>query len=335
MTPILGHQPIMQRFTRLLQEQRLPHAWLLYGQQGIGKAMLAGQMAAAYFCESRQDDGLPCGQCHSCAMLRAESHPDFMHCGIAWNEKKKKFNRDIGVDQIREVLSFMAMSGSQSERRMVLLDDANAMNAASANGLLKGLEEPQAGSLLIIVCHDLTRLPATIRSRCMLEHCSPLQAGDVQSVLDHMTLAKNVQALAHDLAVGCPGRVQCLQDADLARAALAWHAILNDIAKADVGVMDDWLQKHVSLLPHDLIVAIVMLHLEEYLEGHLKESLEGNLEKESTMNMSNFDAYQGLLDTAESVLAWPAEVLRHSLRPAPALLSRILDVRAALKQCGS
>jgi len=329
MTRILGHQPAMQRFTRLLQEQRLPHAWLLYGQQGVGKAMLAEQMAAAYFCESLTEEGLPCGQCHSCAMLRAESHPDFMHCGIAWNEKKKKFNRDIGVDQIRDILSFMAMSGSQSERRVVLLDDANAMNAASANGLLKGLEEPQAGSLLIIVCHDLTRLPATIRSRCMLEHCAPLSAEDVQLVLSDMSLAERVQVLAHDLATGCPGRVQCLQDGDLAQAALTWYEMLNDMTTADVGMMDAWLQKHVSLMPHDLIVAIVMLHLEKYLDGPVEKEAQ-----KAAGNTASFVAYQGLLDAAYAVLAWPAEVLRHSLRPAPALLSRILDVRAALKKCG-
>jgi len=200
---VLGHEAINQRFAHLMQENKLPHAWLLHGLRGVGKAMLAQQLAATYLCAHRT----ACGTCHSCCMLEADSHPDFVQLGILWDEKKKKFLRDINIAQIRDVLSFLSLSGMESQRRVVILDDADAMNNQAANALLKGLEEPTDGALLLIVCHDLTHLPATIRSRCMLEHCAPLNDGDIQQVLSQMALPEKVMPLASSLTLGCPGHI--------------------------------------------------------------------------------------------------------------------------------
>ncbi len=312
---VLGHGDTAQRFETLMQQKKMPHAWLLHGLRGVGKAMLAQSLAASYLCESLTNHGAACGQCHSCHMLAGDSHPDFMQMGILWDEKKKKFYRDISVAQVRDALSFLSLSGMQSQRRVLLLDDADAMNNQAANALLKGLEEPSAGSLLLIVCHDLTRLPATIRSRCMLEHCAPLHEDDMQQALQVMDLSENVASLAKELAQGCPGHVAILQDDDVAQACLQWHQQVTDISRADIGMMSDFLQKHIQIIPHDLIIAILMLPLQ----------------KELQQASSSYDRKQHVFDSAQALLAWPAEVVRHSLRPVPALISRILDMRSALK----
>ncbi len=312
---VLGHGDAAQRFATLMQQNKLPHAWLLHGLRGVGKAMLAQSLAASYLCESLTDHASACGQCHSCHMLIADSHPDFMGMGILWDEKKKKFNRDISVGQVRDALSFLSLSGMQSQRRVLLLDDADAMNNQAANALLKGLEEPSVGSLLLIVCHDLTRLPATIRSRCMLEHCAPLHENDMQEALKGMALSESIVSLAKQLAQGCPGHIALLQDDDVAQACLQWYQQVTDISAADIGMMSDFLQKYIQIIPHDLIIAILML------------SLQNELEKCS----SSYAKKQHVFESAQALLAWPAEVIRHSLRPAPALISRILQMRGALK----
>jgi len=312
---VLGHGDTAQRFATLMQQNKLPHAWLLHGLRGVGKAMVAQSLAASYLCESLTNHGAACGQCHSCHMLASDSHPDFMGMGILWDEKKKKFNRDISVGQVRDALSFLSLSGMQSQRRVLLLDDADAMNNQAANALLKGLEEPSAGSLLLIVCHDLTRLPATIRSRCMLEHCAPLHENDMQQVLQGMDLPENVASLAKKLAQGCPGHVAILQDDDVAQACLQWYQQVTDISRADIGMMSDFLQKHIQMIPHDLIIAILMLPLQ----------------KELQQVSSLYEGKQHVFESAQALLAWPAEVVRHSLRPVPALISRILQMRGALK----
>jgi len=312
---VLGHDGSVQRFARLMQENKLPHAWLLHGLRGVGKAMLAQTLAGSYLCESLMDDGLACGQCHGCHMLAADSHPDFMHMGILWDEKKKKFNRDIRVAQVRDALSFLALSGMQSTRRVVLLDDADAMNNQAANALLKGLEEPSAGSLLLIVCHDLTRLPATIRSRCMLEHCAPLSEKNMQIALKNMVLSEDVMPLATQLTLGCPGHISVLQGDDVAQACLQWHKQVMDISRADIGLINDRLAKYIQVIPHDLIIAILMQSLQETLQ----------------QPAASYAAKEKVFQSAQALLTWPADVIRHSLRPVPALISRILDMRTALK----
>jgi len=312
---VLGHDGTAQRFATLMQKNTLPHAWLLHGSRGVGKAMLAQALAAFYLCESQADGGLACGECHSCHMLKAESHPDFMRLGILWDDKKKKFLRDISVGQVRDGLSFLALSGMQSQRRVVLLDDADAMNNQAANALLKGLEEPSQGSLLLIVCHDLTRLPATIRSRCMLEHCAPLGKSDMQQALKSMALAEDIMPLAAELALGRPGHVALLQGSDVAQACLQWRKQVVDISCADIGLINDALAKYIQMIPHDVIIAILMLSLQETLQ----------------QPAASYAAKESVFQAAQALLAWPKDVIRHSLRPVPALISRILDMRGVLK----
>ncbi|MCF6208636.1 MAG: DNA polymerase III subunit delta, partial [Ghiorsea sp.] len=175
MKQVLGHDKVRTAFGEALQGGRLHHAWFLHGIKGIGKACLAEQLAALFLCESPDFHTYQaCGQCHACAMLHAGSHPDVSKVERLYDSKKKKYNRDINIAQTREALGFLALSGLKSQKRVLMIDDANLMNNQAANALLKGLEEPAEGSLLLIVCHDLMRLPATIRSRCMMQACAPL-----------------------------------------------------------------------------------------------------------------------------------------------------------------
>ncbi len=305
--PALGHEALHQRFVNGLNNQKLHHAWLLYGVKGIGKATEAMAMAALYLCENRTADGQACGVCHACCMLKAGSHPDFV--SVERLEKK----RDISVDQIREVLSFLSLSGMESEKRVVFLDDAETMNIQAANALLKGLEEPTSGSLLLMACHDLIRLPATIRSRCMLGHCAPLCDAHMNSVLADMDFTDDSRRLAVDIAGGRPGHVACLQDASVADGLIRWRALLKDVQRADVGELQSWLDSHLNLIPHDLIVDVVLQESENMLQG-----------------VERFSTREELLKTMWSVAAWPREVVRHSLRATPALMALLLQLRSVL-----
>jgi len=315
MSVILGHDEVRTAFGEALQAERLHHAWLLYGIQGIGKATLAKQLAALAMCESPDLSNFQaCGQCHACAMLFAGSHPDYAHVELLYDDKKKKFNRDINIAQTREALDFLALSGLKSKRRVLMIDDANLMNNQSANALLKGLEEPTEGSLLFIVCHDLQRLPATIRSRCLLQACSPLNEADMQAVLDKQGLDKELHALAIELGQGSPGRVAMLSDSSQAKALLAWQRILHNIAQSDIGEMQKWLDKYVKEIPHDLIANMILS------AGH--DAMAGQTQWDKSTRI-----YEALVEVA----SWPKAVIRHSLRPVPALMAYILQLRNALK----
>lgn len=308
-SPALGHEALHRRFAASLAKRTLHHGWLLHGVKGIGKATEAMAMAALYLCETPDvQSGHACGRCHSCCMLRAGSHPDFI--SVERLEKK----RDISVEQIREVLSFLSLSGMESEKRVVLLDDAELMNMQAANALLKGLEEPSPGSLLLIVCHDLMRLPATIRSRCMLGHCAPLDEQHMNSVLAAMEFDDAARAMAVEIAGGRPGHVACLQDGDVVKGLLGWRDLLKGVQGADIGKLQEWLDKYLNLIPHELIVDVVLQEAESQLQ-----------------QVDSFTVRDSLLKTMWSLAAWPREVVRHSLRAGPALMALLLELRAVLK----
>ena len=139
---------------------RLPHALLLHGQAGLGKNAFAMRLAQALLCRSPTEDTQACGKCQSCVLFRSGNHPDFLRV-----EPLEDSNR-ILVDQVRDVIEFLAFKPHTATRKIVVISPAEAMNVNAANSLLKVLEEPPAGTLLILVAAHLSRVSVTVRSRC-------------------------------------------------------------------------------------------------------------------------------------------------------------------------
>jgi len=324
---VLGHDSVRRRFTEALGRSRLHHGWLLHGATGIGKRMLAGALAADYLCERNrgtEQARSACGECHACRMMEAGSHPDFLLVERQWDDKKKRLKRDVSIDQVRDMLGFLSLSGSESARRVALIADAGRLNTQAANAMLKGLEEPSAGSLMLLVCEDALALPATVRSRCLLQFLSPLNAVDMQVVLDGMQIPAEAMAFAAQLADGQPGKVAALSDPSLASALLAWHDLLAvpELANMDVGRVQQWISRHVQQVPHELIVATVLAALRPALLQSGKLQLPG----------ASMDA---VLDAARRLAAWPQELIRRTLRPAPTLLAHMMALRLALRDARS
>ncbi|HKQ30191.1 MAG TPA: DNA polymerase III subunit delta', partial [Burkholderiales bacterium] len=140
---------------------RLPHALLLHGQPGIGKDAFASRLAQSLLCQQRQSDGEACGRCRSCALYRVGNHPDVLR--IAPLEDSST----IVVDQVRGVLDFVSLKAHTASHKVVVISPAHAMNVNAANSLLKVLEEPPSGCVLILVASHLSRVPMTVRSRCV------------------------------------------------------------------------------------------------------------------------------------------------------------------------
>lgn len=154
--------------------QRMPHALLLHGRAGIGKYDFSRIFSQALLCPSKDPQGHACGECSSCNWFNDNSHPDFRLLSPeqeaeddAPTTKKTKKKTQISVAQIRELSGFLNMTSHRSNgMRVVLIHPAEALNLASANALLKMLEEPATGVIFILVSHQLQRLLPTIISRC-------------------------------------------------------------------------------------------------------------------------------------------------------------------------
>jgi DNA polymerase-3 subunit delta' len=189
----------------------LGHALLLRGRKGIGKLAFARCLAKSLLCRKPMADGLPCGECASCAWFENGGHPDF--CAIepaalseapdspeyaeadekdtmeasaagetpGGKKASKKPSKQIIVEQIRNAADFINISSHQNGCKIVLIHPAETMNPAAANALLKNLEEPPPRILFILVTHQAQYLLPTIRSRCRQV---PMPAPDRAVALD-------------------------------------------------------------------------------------------------------------------------------------------------------
>jgi len=200
--------------------ERLSHALLLSGPEGLGKRAFVEHLAALLLCEAPQGDQ-PCDGCPSCVHLASGAHAD-LHVlqpeaytvslqdrlsGYALryqpegSDKRKKPKAVIGVDQVRSLISSLQTHAHSARCKVAIITPADLMNTNSANALLKLLEEPPGDSYLLLVSHRMDRLPATTRSRCgVVDFRVPAR----EAVLPWLQERRPDAALLLDLAGGAP-----------------------------------------------------------------------------------------------------------------------------------
>lgn len=201
MSAMPWHAADWSRLQARRQRNALPHAMLLCGPAGLGKRAFAQRFVRGLLCE-RAHDGEACGQCRSCLLLDAGTHPDMVT--LTFGLRRDGTPRtEIVIEQIRELSSRLAMNSQFGGWQVALIDPADAMNAAAANALLKTLEEPAAQTLLVLLADAPWRLPQTIRSRCQrIEFVLPA-ADEARAWLEGQGAAQAQAAL--EAALGNPG----------------------------------------------------------------------------------------------------------------------------------
>lgn len=149
-----------QRFLTNKKAGRVAHAMLLSGSRGLGKKQFSKAMTRTLLCSQPKDDGEACGNCHSCQLFAAGSHPDLTLI------EPEEVGKAIKVDQIRDLIARQSLMTKVSAWKVVVIQPADSMNINAFNSLLKLLEEPQSNTALILLADNLHQLPITIRSRC-------------------------------------------------------------------------------------------------------------------------------------------------------------------------
>lgn len=174
---IIGQQLPVRILQTLLRSDVLPHALLFTGVSGVGKRSAARIVAMALNClKRRRPTDEPCGKCPSCRQIRNDKHPD-----IHLTEPRANLLR---IDQIRELLSALAMKPFSARHRVVIIAEAQCMNPEAANALLKMLEEPPAHTMLILTASHKSDLLPTIVSRCRHIRFNPLSPRDLTTLLN-------------------------------------------------------------------------------------------------------------------------------------------------------
>ncbi len=173
-----GHEKQILQLRKMLKEHRFPHAILLSGPKGVGKEHTAEVLAKTLLCLEGGD--APCGRCEACRAMALNQHPDFYRIEP---EGSGKTLRNIRIEQLREMQAEIARLPLLSGCRVVLISQADRMNDAAENSLLKTLEEPTGQVYFLLVTHAPSSLLDTIRSRCMPVHFGMLSCEEIQKAL--------------------------------------------------------------------------------------------------------------------------------------------------------
>ncbi len=217
-----------KQWQQITQRVSLPHALLLRGRAGTGKHDFAIALSQGLLCDAPKPDKMACGICPSCVWFAEGGHPDFKLISpedtenaedALSNSTKKKTGKksQISVAQIRQLIDYLNLSSHQvNSRRVVLISPAETLNLASANALLKMLEEPPINTLFLLVTSQPQRLLATIISRCQV--IDMLLPSKSESLTWLNTQSINNAEMTLDLAGGAP--LLALQMAEEGEASL-------------------------------------------------------------------------------------------------------------------
>ncbi|OOF37866.1 DNA polymerase III subunit delta' [Rodentibacter mrazii] len=153
-------EPTYTKIARTFSEGLGHHAVLIKSDSGLGVKNLFELLSRRIMCIASQDIE-PCGQCHSCHLMLAYSHPDYHElCSLE--------GKDIGVDQVREINEIVAQHAQQNGNKVVYIKEAERLTEAAANALLKTLEEPRPNTYFLLQADSSASLLATIYSRCQV-----------------------------------------------------------------------------------------------------------------------------------------------------------------------
>ena len=257
---LLGHEAAERALRLLFQSGRMPHAVLLTGPRGIGKATLAYRFARFVLACGAQADGagrptdgdllaVP-PDCGVFRRIASGGHADLLAVERAFDPRRRRLRSEIVVDDTREIATFLRLTAAEGGWRIVIVDGADEMNRSAANALLKILEEPPRHVLLLLVAHSPGRLLPTIVSRCRRFPMTPLPPSIVSRLLEtyrpDLPAADSTALIA--LADGSIGRALELAEAggvELYRAILALlsgeqgldptalHALADRLARAE------------------------------------------------------------------------------------------------------
>lgn len=184
---ILGHQRQKRMFANAVERGRLGHAYLFAGPEGVGKRLFARELAQALLCEQSDAEQFDaCGDCSGCRQVLSGTHPDLIQIALPEGKTELPIELFVGSADKRGregVCHELSLSPMHGGHRIAIIDDADKMNVASGNSLLKTLEEPGAGAVLILITKDPDQVIQTIRSRCQAVYFGSLEPSEIEKVL--------------------------------------------------------------------------------------------------------------------------------------------------------
>ena len=247
---VIGHKDILKYISSAVENNRVSHAYILNGERGSGKKMLANLFAMTLLCET--GDNEPCGKCHSCKQAESGNHPDIIR---VTHEKPNS----ISVDDIRtQVNNTVDIKPYQGPYKVYIIPQADMMTPQAQNAILKTIEEPPSYAVFLLLTENAETLLPTINSRCVM-----LKLRNIKDTLIKKYLMENLEIpdykadMCTAFAQGNMGRAIMLANSD--------H--FNEIREEAVQLL-----KHINEMELNEIVAAVKnisvykLEITDYLD---------------------------------------------------------------------
>ncbi len=166
---------IIKLFQNAITNDRLAHAYIFAGQEGIGKALFSKELAKTIFCQHPHMDA--CDMCDYCKRIDSDNFSDLFYI------LPEKNSRVIKIEQLKHLQDILNVKPLESEHKMVIIQSADRMNEEASNCLLKTLEEPPSYAIIILIVTSLESVRETVRSRCQIIRFSPLSVTTVKDIL--------------------------------------------------------------------------------------------------------------------------------------------------------
>ena len=267
-TQLLGQEKAKRLLRRSLAAERIPHAYIFKGPEGVGKRLFARGVAAAVNCRDGSGVGA-CGICSSCKKFHSQNHPDFV---VIRPEKGV-----IKIDQIRRLTRELSYPPYESTLRVVVIEDVQTMRREAANSLLKTLEEPPENNLLILTAEASQEILPTLTSRCQVIPFTQLSIDETVTILVTHGIDRDAAVLLARLSEGSPGRALLFKKTDMIVLWRELVAFLSDPAvdaDRDVGVLLGHAEKMAALkeeLP--ALLGLLKIWIRDLLLGEDRQNI--------------------------------------------------------------
>jgi DNA polymerase-3 subunit delta' len=294
-----GQKKAKKLLAKTLAGDRLPHGFLFKGPDGVGKCLFGRGVAASLNCKAGNPVGA-CGICASCRKLYSGNHPDFT---VVRPDKGA-----IKIDQVRELVKSLSYPPYESAHRIVILEDVHTMRREAANSLLKTLEEPPPGNLLILTTDSSREILPTLTSRCQVITFVPLSPEETAAILVAHGIEETDARLLARLAEGSPGSALTLHKAEMVGLWREVVTVLSDPAvhvNRDVGLILRLAEKMAAMKEHlPSFLALLRLWIRDLLLGEeeILSLLDMNHAMKSWSSKELFDKLHAI-DQAEFELA--------------------------------